>query len=231
MIDALKIYVAFVPHAVDFAQMSYDSETGKLRLSGEFDGNAIAHALNAEAIESDQIRNAVASHMTPDKDDPVVARNSETLARLRERAPKFTYGTSYDEPTPVVAPLTLDDVTRHTDALCAEYRQRMLDHQAWYTERVGQLSAAIEASEGLNHMEAGYIFLTKIRELTAPPETVTSEPAPVGEWVEWSGGDRPVPGDTLVTVRLAPEGMEADGYARDIQWDAPSPIMAYRVNA
>lgn len=131
---------------------------------------------------------------------------------------------------PVVAPFTLDDVTRHTDALCAEYRQRMVDHQAWYTERVGQLSTAIEASEDLNHMEAGYIFLTKIRELTAPPETVTPEPVPVAEWIGWSGGDRPIPGDTLVTVRFA-DGTEADGYARDIQWEDPSPIMAYRVNA
>lgn len=134
---------------------------------------------------------------------------------------------------PVVAPLTLDDVTRHTDALCAEYRQRMVDHQAWYTERVGQLSAAIEASEGLNHMEAGYIFLTKIRELTAPPETVTPEPVPVAEWVDWSGGDRPIPGDTLISVKFR-DGTEADGYARDILWEhtaIPFDIMAYRVNA
>lgn len=133
----------------------------------------------------------------------------------------------------VTAPLTLDDVMRHTDALCAEYRQRMVDHQAWYTERVGQLSAAIEASTDLNHMEAGYIFLTKIRELTAPPETVTPEPVPVAEWIGWNGGDRPIPGDTLISVKFR-DGTEADGYARDILWEhtaIPFDIMAYRVNA
>lgn len=103
-------------------------------------------------------------------DEPNVYADYDLASEMAGKFRKALLALNGKSTTPVVAPLTLDDVTRHTDALCAEYRQRMNDHKAWYTERVGQLSAAIEASTDLNHMEAGYIFLTKIRELTSGSE-------------------------------------------------------------
>lgn len=66
---------------------------------------------------------------------------------------------------PVVAPLTLDDLARVTDALCDEYRKRMTDHIAWYTARVDEVAAACDTSPELDHAAAGNLFLTKINML------------------------------------------------------------------
>lgn len=100
----------------------------------------------------------------------------------------------------------------------------------------GATNIVMKQEMGLKYPEFLVTFVgpsVRVVEYVAPPETVTPEPVPVAEWVDWSGGDRPIPGDTLISVKFR-DGTEADGYARDILWEhtaIPFDIMAYRVNA
>ena len=55
---------------------------------------------------------------------------------------------------------------------------------------------------------------------------MTSEATtPVGEWVEWHGGENPVPGQ-MVEVRTVPGHLHR-GPSEDWQWQVGSDIIAY----
>lgn len=86
----------------------------------------------------------------------------DKLEAAMERHEAEFYGAGSE---PIQAPVTLDDVARLSQELCDEVQRRAAAHNAYVSERVASLRAAVDASPGIDGETAGVVLMNKINDM------------------------------------------------------------------
>lgn len=96
---------------------------------------------------------------------------------------------------------------------------------------LGKRRTRLQMSEGIAKLESLAASVARLQtDAKKPP--ISDANSEWGPWIRWEGGERPVPAETLVSVRFRNDEIRSERRARGWNWrqfDDPYVIVAYRV--